>query len=64
MQHGVNDNICQVIGRTLVVCLNRIPNVYDEETRAEARRLAELVGVFCGVSSGAWLHGAGTELFS
>lgn len=40
--------------------VDRIITVNYEEARAAARRLAELEGVLCGVSSGAILHAAGT----
>ena len=49
--------IPQVFNRNVV---DRIITVHYEEARAVARRLAELEGILCGVSSGAILHAAGT----
>jgi cysteine synthase A len=40
--------------------VDRILTVHYEEARAAARRLAELEGILCGVSSGAILHAAST----
>ena len=47
--------IPQVFNRNVV---DRILTVHYEEARAAARRLAELEGILCGVSSGAILHAA------
>jgi len=47
--------IPQVFNRTVV---DQILTVNYEEARAAARRLAELEGILCGVSSGAILHAA------
>jgi cysteine synthase A len=49
--------IPQVFNRSVV---DRIITVHYEEARAVARRLAELEGILCGVSSGAILHAAST----
>jgi cysteine synthase len=49
--------IPQVFNRSVV---DRIITVHYEEARAAARRLAELEGILCGVSSGAILHAAST----
>jgi cysteine synthase A len=49
--------IPQVFNRNVV---DRILTVHYEEARAVARRLAELEGILCGVSSGAILHAAST----
>lgn len=49
--------IPQVFNRNVV---DRILTVNYEEARAVARRLAELEGILCGVSSGAILHAAST----
>jgi cysteine synthase A len=49
--------IPQVFNRSVV---DRILTVHYEEARAVARRLAELEGILCGVSSGAILHAAST----
>jgi cysteine synthase A len=47
--------IPQVFNRSVV---DQILTVNYEEARAAARRLAELEGILCGVSSGAILHAA------
>jgi cysteine synthase A len=49
--------IPQVFNRNVV---DQILTVHYEEARAVARRLAELEGILCGVSSGAILHAAST----
>jgi len=49
--------IPQVFNRNVV---DKILTVHYEEARAVARRLAELEGILCGVSSGAILHAAST----
>src|SRR5688572_1034267 len=49
--------IPQIFNREVV---DRIVTISYEEARATARRLAELEGILCGVSSGAILHAATT----
>lgn len=68
MHDRIYDNICQVIGKTPIVRLNRIPkdgwadilvkleSFNPGGSSAATRRLAEQEGILCGISSGAILH--------